>query len=104
MVDLAPDIEIRNYGLRKTPSIRMLCESMKILLPLLLIAGAVSFNIRIRSENIHIGYQKRQLSVQEKDERNIQQQLIVEERMLKDQEWLEASIHKGSGMILLATE
>ena len=100
MLDLAAGIKDRNHGLRKPANPRALLECLKIVLPLVVIAGALSFHIWIRGQNIHIGSRIQQLNAQEKDSLRVQQQLILEEQTLKDPELLEA-IARRDGMILL---
>jgi hypothetical protein len=104
MWDLAPGIEDRNYGLRRTLDLRTLWESMKIILPMFLIAGALSFHIWIRGEIIHSGYQIQQFSEQEKSARQIQEQLILEEQTRKDPEWLDQIASKDLGMSILRVD
>jgi cell division protein FtsL len=104
MWDLAPGIEERNYGLRRTPDLRTLWESLKIILPMFLIAGALSFHIWIRSEIIHSGYQMQEFSEQEKSALQLHEQLILEEQTLKNPEWLEQMASNNLGMILLRAD
>jgi len=100
MLDLAAKIETRNYGLRKTTDPRTLLESLRVILPLVIIAAAFSFRIWVCSESIHIGYQSQQLSALVEDSLRTQQQLILEEQTLKDPKSLE-SIARDLGMIPL---
>jgi hypothetical protein len=94
MLDLAPDLELHNHGLRKTLDLRILLESMKIILPLLFIASALFFHSRIVSESMQIGYEKQRLCDHEKEALDYQRQLNVLEQRRKDREWLEANNHK----------
>ena len=101
MVDLAVGIESRNYGLRKTIEPKALWESLKIILPLVIIAGALSFYIWIQSQSINIGYQSQQLTVQEEELLRTQQQLILEEETVKNLATLEKIARNELGMVSL---
>jgi cell division protein FtsL len=101
MLDLAAGIEERNYGLRRTTDPRALMESLRIVLPFVVIAGALSFHIWVRSQSIYIGYQNQQLNAQEEELLQIRQQFILEEQTLKDPQWLEAIARKDLGMVIL---
>jgi cell division protein FtsL len=100
MLDFANGIEAKNYGLRKTSDMRTLLESLKILFPLVVIAGALSFHIWVRSQNIQAGYQNQQLINQEEDLINLQKELILEEQTLKDPKALEFLALGNLGMII----
>ncbi len=89
MLDFAAGIEAKNYGLRKTSDLRTLLDSLKILFPLVMIAGALSFHIWIRSQKIQVGYENQQLIHQEEGLLNLQKELILEEQTLKDPKTLE---------------
>jgi|WetSurSiteA1Bulk_404760.scaffolds.fasta_scaffold12442_2 cell division protein FtsL len=101
MVDLAAGTEVRNYGLKRTPDPKILQESLLLILPLAVIAGALSFSIWIRSQIIYVGYQKQDLKTQEEELSRNQQQLVVEEQTLKDPKWLEAVASSSLGMIVV---
>ena len=100
MLDFAAGIESKNYGLRKTSDFRTLLDSLKILFPLAMIAGALSFHIWICSQNIQIGYQNQKLNDQETDLMDTQKQLILEEQTLKDLKTLETIAMGKLGMII----
>jgi cell division protein FtsL len=104
MVDLAPGLESKNYGLRKTPDPQTLWDSLKILFPLAMIAGALSIYIWIYSENTFIGYQNQSLSEQRDAALKIEQQLILEEQILKDPQWVEATARRDLGMVVLKAD
>jgi len=89
MLDFASGIESKNYGLKKTSDLRTLLDSLKILFPLAVIAGALSFHIWVRSQNIQVGYQNQQLINQQEELQNLQNELILEEQTLKDPKTLE---------------
>ena len=100
MLDFAAGIESKNYGLRKTSDFRTLLDSLKILLPLVMIAGALSFRIWICSQNIEIGYQSQQLTYEEEKLMDNQKQLILEEQTFKDLKRLETLALGEMGMII----
>ncbi len=101
MLDLAAGMEHRNFALRKTPDLQTLSESLKIVLPLAMIACALCFHIWIRGQNVHIGYQSQQLKEQEQNLLRIQQHIIVEEQALLDPKSLDELARNKLGMIIL---
>jgi len=101
MLDFAAGIEAKNYGLRNTTDLRSLLESLRVVLPFVVMAAGFSFHVWVRSQNIHIGYQGQQLNAQTEELLQIRQQLILEEQTLKDPRWLEAVARKNLGLILL---
>ena len=100
MLDFAAGIEAKNYGLRKTSDLRTLLDSLKILCPLVVIAGALSFHIWIGSQNIQIGYENQELIRQEEELLDLKKELILEEQTLKDLRTLEALALGEMGMIV----
>ncbi len=101
MVDLAIGTAARNYGLRKRTEPGALCESLKVILPLAVIAGALSFHIWVQSQSINIGYQSQQLTIQEQESLRIRQQLILEEETAKNLASLERIARNELGMVRL---
>ncbi len=101
MLDFAAGLETKNYGLKKTTDLRSLLESVWIVMPLAVIAGAFYFHVWVHSQNINIGYRSQQLSVQADRLKQIQQQLILEEQTLKDPALLEALACENLGLVLL---
>ena len=101
MLDLATGVEARNYDLSRTADPQILIESLRLIFPLAVIAGVLSFQIWVRSQVIHIGYQSQELRKQEEILRRNQQQFIVEAQTLQDPKWLEAVISKELGMIVI---
>ena len=101
MVDLAPGIEARNYGLRKTTEPRAMWDSLKVILPLTIIAGALSFHIWVQSQSIDIGYQSQQFKAEEEELLRIHQHLILEEETAKNLASLEKIARNGLGMVPL---
>ena len=101
MLDLAAGMENRNFTLRKTADIRTLLESLKTILPLAMIAGALCFHVGIRGQNIQIGYQSQRLKEKEQNLLRIQQHIIVEEQKIMDPRSLEAFAKNDLEMIIL---
>jgi cell division protein FtsL len=104
MIDFASGIEAKNYGLRNTSDPRSLFESMKTLLPLVAIAGILSFHVWVRSQNIQIGYESQKLLTQKEELQNVQNQLILEEQTLKDPRSLEILARRDLGMVMLPVD
>jgi cell division protein FtsL len=104
MIDFAAGIEAKNYGLRNTGDSRSLLESLKILSPLVAIAGLLSFHVWICSQNMEIGYESQQLLSQEEELLNINKQLILEEQTLKDPKSLDLLARRDLGMIMLPVD
>ena len=100
MLDFAVGIEAKNYGLRKTSDLRTLLDSLKILFPLVVIAGALSFHIWVRSQTIQFGYEYQQLNNQQEDLLNLQKILVLEEQTLKDPKTLEILAMGDLNMII----
>ena len=104
MLDFADGIESKNYGLRKTSDLLTLWDSLKILLPLAVIACALSFHIWVRSKSIQVGYQNQQLTSQEVDLLNDQRQLVLEEQTIIDPKALEIAALGELNMIIPAAD
>jgi hypothetical protein len=101
MLDLAAGVETRNYDLNRTTDPQILMESMRLIFPLAVIAGVLSFQIWVRSQVIHIGYQNQDLRKQEEMLKRNRQQFIVEEQTLQDPKWLEVVASRKLGMIII---
>jgi cell division protein FtsL len=104
MVDFADGFKAKNNGIRTTGNPRILLESLKILLPLAMIAGALSLHIYIRSQSIRIGYQLQQLKAEEEELLNNMKQLLLEERTLRDSNLLEALASRNPGVIVMPVQ
>jgi cell division protein FtsL len=104
MIDFAAGIEAKNFGLRNTSDPRSLLESLKILLPLVAIAGILFFHVWICSQNMQIGYESQQLLAQEEEMSNTKKQLILEEQTLKDPKSLDILARRDLGMIRLPVD
>lgn len=101
MLDLAAGIEVRNYGLRRAGDPRSLLESLKMIFPLAMVAGALSFYVWVRGQVIQVGYQSQRLKAQEEELLQTKQHLVLEEQTLKDPRWLEAAARKNLNMAAL---
>jgi hypothetical protein len=101
MVDLADGVEVRNYGLKRAPDPKAVRESITLFLPLTLIACVFCFQIWIRSQTIHVGYQSQELRIQGDELLRNRQQLVVEEQMVKNPKWLDEIAGNSLGMIVI---
>jgi hypothetical protein len=101
MLDLAAGVESKNYDLSKTMDPQILRECLWLILPLAAIAIVLSFQIWIRSQVIHIGYQSQDLRKQEEVLKRNRQQLIVKKQALQNPKWLEAMASNKLGMTIL---
>jgi len=101
MVDLAKGVAVRNYGLKNTPDTEIMRESFRMFLPLALIASVFTFQVWIRSQTIHLGYQMQELRVQREELLQDRQQLVVEEQMLKNPKWLDEIARSQLGLVVV---
>lgn len=101
MVDLAKGVAVRNYGLKNTPDAEIMRESLLMFLPLAVIASVFTFQIWIRSQTVHLGYQTQELQTQREELLRDRQQLVVEEQMLKSPKWLDEIANKELGMVVV---
>jgi cell division protein FtsL len=101
MVDLANGVEVRNYGLKRTPDPKGVRESLMLFLPVAIVACAFSFQIWIRCQTISVGYQTQELQMQWDELLRNRQQLIVEEQTAKNPEWLDLVAGKDLGMVVV---
>jgi cell division protein FtsL len=101
MVDLANGVEVRNYGLKRTPDPKGVRESLMLFLPVAIVACAFSFQIWIRCQTISVGYQMQELQSQWDELLRNRQQLVVEEQTVKNPEWLDQIAGKNLGMVVV---
>jgi cell division protein FtsL len=101
MVDLANGVEVRNYGLKRTPDPKGVRESLMLFLPVAIVACAFSFQIWIRCQTISVGYQTQEFRTQWEELSRNQEQLVVEEQTVKNPEWLEQVAGKDLGMVVV---
>ena len=101
MVDLAPGVESKNYGLSKGIELKTLFELFKVVLPLILIACVLSFHVWVRAENIRMGYECQRAEEQIGKLQNAGRQLLVQEQILRDPKLMDSMARNNLGMIIL---
>ena len=101
MLDLAPGVDGRNYGIRNCAESRALRETTNILFPVVLIASILSFHVWVRSQSIEIGYETEQLKEQAAKLVRTQQQIVLEEQTALNPELLESIARNELGMTVL---
>ncbi|MDM7997487.1 MAG: cell division protein FtsL [Acidobacteriota bacterium] len=101
MVDLAKGVAVRNYGLKNTPDSEIMRESFLMFLPLAVIASVFTFQIWVRSQTVHLGYQTQELRAQREELLRDRQHLVVEEQTLKSPKWLDEIAIKELGLVVV---
>ncbi len=101
MVDLAPGVEAKNYGLSRRLEPKTLFELFKVILPLVLIACVLSFHVYVRAESIRMGYERQRFGEQMEKLRNARRQLLVQEQLLQDPRLMDSMARNDLGMIIL---
>lgn len=101
MVDFAPGVVGKNYGINNRVESRAFREAVNILFPLVMIASILSFHIWVRSRNIEIGYETEQLKEQADRLARTQQQIVLEEQTALNPEALESIARNELGMTVL---
>ncbi len=101
MMDLACEIETRNYCIRHKTDPRILMELLRTILSIALVAGVFLFYSWIRSQIVNIGYENQRLLEAEESLLRIQQSLILEEETLKSPERIDAIARNQLGMTTL---
>jgi cell division protein FtsL len=99
MLDLAEGVEDRNYGLRRAGAARSLLEALQIVLPVAMIAAALTFYVWVRGRLVQAGYQAERLQAQEEELLETGRRLLLEEQTLKDPDRLEAAARDRLGLI-----
>jgi cell division protein FtsL len=90
MTDWAEGIETRNYGIKSELDAGMLSELMRVIVALVMVAGALLFYSWVRSQIVNTGYESQQLFAQEESLLRTQKSLILEEETLKNPERIDA--------------
>jgi cell division protein FtsL len=90
MTDWAEGIETRNYGIKSELDAGMLSELMRIIIALVLVAGALLFYSWVRSQIVNTGYESQQLFAEEESLMRAQKSLILEEETLRSPERIDA--------------
>jgi cell division protein FtsL len=90
MTDWAEGIETRNYGIQRELDAGMLSELMRVIIALVMVAGALLFYSWVRSQIINTGYESQQLFAEEESLLRTQKSLILEEETLRNPERIDA--------------
>ena len=101
MVDLAIGVEGKNYSLKRGSDLKTFLEPLGIMLPLFVVACALSFQIWLRAQNIQIGYQTQQLKKQAEKLVQRKQRLVAEAQTLRHRESLNLAVRNNPGVIIL---
>jgi cell division protein FtsL len=90
MTDWAEGVETRNYGIKNEIDAGMLSELMRVIIALVMVAGALLFYSWVRSQIVNTGYESQQLFTEEKSLLRTQKSLILEEETLRSPERIDA--------------
>jgi len=90
MTDYAEGVETRNYGIKNEIDAGMLSELMRVIIALVMVAGALLFYSWVRSQIVNAGYESQQLFTEEESLVRIQKRLILEEETLRNPERIDA--------------
>jgi cell division protein FtsL len=90
MTDWAEGIETRNYGIKNEIDLGMLSELMRVIIALIMVAGALLFYSWVQSQIVNTGYESQRLYMEEKSLQRTQQSLILEEEILGDPKRIDA--------------
>lgn len=83
MIDWAAGLEERNYAVRRVTDLPNLNDLLRIILPIVVLAGFSYFYLWSRIQILDIGYEAQRLQVQEDELRKTETNLIIEEESLK---------------------
>jgi cell division protein FtsL len=86
MTDWAEGIETRNYGIKNELDAGMLSDLMRVIIALVMVAGALLFYSWVRSQIVNTGYERQQLLAEEDSLLRTQKSLILEEETLRNPE------------------
>ena len=101
MTDWAEGIENRNYGIKNRMDVGMLSELLRVILTLVMVAGALLFYSWVRSGIVSTGYESQHLFAEEESLLRTQKSLILEEKTLSDPQRIDTIARNELGMILL---
>jgi cell division protein FtsL len=90
MTDWAEGIETRNYGIKNELDAGMLSELMRVIIALVMVAGALLFYSWVRSQIVNTGYESQRLFAEEELLLRAQKSLILEEETLRNPERIDA--------------
>jgi cell division protein FtsL len=82
MRDWVGGIETRNYGIKSKLDACMLSELMRVIVALVIVAGALLFYSWVRSQIVNTGYESQQLFAEKESLLRTQKRLILEEETL----------------------
>jgi cell division protein FtsL len=103
MMDWAGDIEAKNYGIKRRTDRRNLVDLLRIVGPLLMVAGVLLFYAWVRSQAVDIGYEEQSLQAAEKAALRTQANYILEEQTLKNPQRIDGIARIELGMVLART-
>jgi cell division protein FtsL len=86
MTDWAQGIETRNYGIKNELDAGMLSDLMRVIIALVMVAGALLFYSWVRSQIVNTGYESQRLLTEEDLLLRAQKSLILEEQTLRNPE------------------
>jgi cell division protein FtsL len=98
MTDWADGIEIRNYGIKLEIDGRVFSESLRTILSLALVAGALVFYSWVRNQIISTGYQSQNLFTEEELLLRTEKRLMLEEEMLRNPGRIDTIARNDLGM------
>jgi len=98
MTDWADGIETRNYGIKREFDGCMFSESLRTILSLALVAGALVFYSWVRNQIISTGYQGQNLFTEEELLLRAEKRLVLEEEMLRNPERIDVIARNDLGM------
>ncbi len=83
MTDWADGIEFRNYGTRREIDMGMLSDLLRVIIALVMVAGALVFYSWVQNQIVNTGYESQNLFTEEEMQLRIQKKLILEEETLR---------------------
>jgi cell division protein FtsL len=101
MKDWAGGIETRNYGIKSKLDACMLSELMRVIVALVIVAGALLFYSWVRSQIVNTGYESQQLFAEKESLLRAQKRLILEEETLISPERIDLIARNDLKMIPL---
>jgi cell division protein FtsL len=101
MTDWAEGIETRNYGIKNELDAGMLSELMRVIIALVMVAGALLFYSWVRSQIVNVGYESQQLFAEEESLLRTQKRLILEEETLTNPDRIDAIARNELKMTLI---
>ncbi len=84
MTDWAEGIESRNYGIKREIDMGMLSDLFRVIIALVMVAGALVFYSWMQNQIVNTGYESQNLFVEEQMLLRVQTKLILEEETLRN--------------------